>query len=52
MSNSKHKKKSVHLDGSLHKKLKNRATDRGSTIQKEINDILKKELNHKKKKKK
>lgn len=35
-------KKSVHLDKSIHKKLKNRATEKDISIEKELNDILKK----------
>jgi len=45
-----YKRKSVHLEDSIHKKLKKRATDKGSTIEQFLNDILKKELKPKKKK--
>lgn len=37
-------KKSVHLEKSFHKKLKNRANENDSTIRKELNEILKKEF--------
>ena len=39
-----YKRKSVHLEDSIHKKLKNRATAKDSTIEQVLSDILKKEL--------
>ena len=45
-----YKRKSVHLEDSIHKKLKNRATEEDSSIERVLNDILKKELKIKKKK--
>lgn len=39
-----YKKKSVHLEDSIHKKLKKRAFDKDSTIREELNKILKKEF--------
>jgi len=39
-----YKKKSVHLKDSIHKKLKGRAFKKDSTIEKVLNDILKKEF--------
>jgi len=51
-----YKKKSVHLEDSIHKKLKKRAFDKDSTIEQVLSDILKdnlkKELKSKRKKKK
>jgi len=44
-----YKRKSVHLEDSIHKRLKNRATEKDSTIEQVLNDILKKELKSKKK---
>ena len=38
------KKKSVHLDDLMHKKLKVRASKKGVYIEEELADILKKEL--------
>lgn len=47
-----YKKKSVHLDNSIHKKLKNRATEKDSSIEKELDKILKKEFKVEKNEKK
>lgn len=47
-----HKRKSVHLEDSIHKKLKERAFNEDSTIRQVLNDILKKELKSKKRIKK
>ena len=39
-----YKRKSVHLEDSIHKKLKERAFKNDSTIEQVLNDILKKEF--------
>ena len=39
-----YKKKSVHLKDSIHKKLKDRAHEKDSTIEQVLSDILKKEF--------
>ena len=38
------KKQSVHLEDTLHKKIKSKAVNEGSTIEKVVNEILEKEL--------
>lgn len=43
------KKKSVHLEDSIHNKLRKRADKKNSSIERVVNEILKKELNPKKK---
>lgn len=48
----KYKKKSVHLEDSLHNELKNRADKKNSSIERVVNDILKKELKSEKNEKK
>ena len=40
----KYKRKSVHIEDLIHKKLKHRATENDTSIEQELNDILKKEL--------
>lgn len=42
-----YKKKSVHLEDSIHRKLKKEAFDKDSTMEKVLDDILKKELKSK-----
>lgn len=39
-----YKKKSVHIENLIHKKLKNAATEMDSTIEQVLDDILKKEF--------
>ena len=39
-----YKRKSVHLEDSIHKKLKDRAHEKDSTIEQVLIDILKREL--------
>lgn len=48
----KHKKKSVHLEDPIHTKLSKKAKQKGISIERVVNDILKKELKPKSKKKK
>ena len=48
----KYKKKSVHLEDSLHNELKNRADKKNTSIERVVNDILKKELKSEKNEKK
>ena len=43
-----YKKKSVHLENSIHKQLKKKAFDKDSTIEQVLDDILKKELKNEK----